>query len=415
MAQHGRHAQHGQQSQYSQNDHYGQRSQYGQTNQYGQANQYGAYNQYGTYGQGGAGDYSRNAAKYNATNAAKYSAPMSVPQNRGGGKKAAIVIGCILGALLLIAAALWLWYSLTLDSKLAPADADKSKLSEALVSAPIDKPFYMLLLGSDSREGSGTGNGPAESGDQQRSDVIILARIDAPNKTVTLVSVPRDTPYTLDDGTVVKVNEAYNIGGAPMSVKAVSDITGVDIAHYVEVHISELEAIVDTLGGVDVYVDRELVVDDTQKGEEQIIPAGEQTLNGRQAQVFARDRHSYDDSEEGGDNRRQNNVRTLLEAIIDKVLDRPVYELPGTILDLAQYVTSDMKTSDIVALGLAFAGNDVTMYSCTGPSDGDIIESYGGLWFCYPNPEGWAALMAEVDSGQEPGEIDYEATQVIVS
>ena len=107
--------------------------------------------------------------------------------------------------------------------------------------------------------------------------------------------------------------------------------------------------------------------------------------------------------------------RVLIEAIIDKVLDRPVYELPGTILDLAQYVTSDMKTSDIVALGLAFAGNDVTMYSCTGPSDGDIIESYGGLWFCYPNPEGLAALMAEVDSGQEPGEIDYEATQVIVS
>jgi hypothetical protein len=72
-----------------------------------------------------------------------------------------------------------------------------------------------------------------------------------------------------------------------------------------------------------------------------------------------------------------------------------------------------MKTIDIVPLGMAFSGGGVTVYSCTGPSDGDIIEKHGGLWLCYPNPEGWAALMAEVDSGLEPGEIDFEATQTM--
>lgn len=46
------------------------------------------------------------------------------------------------------------------------------------------------------------------------------------------------------------------------------------------------------------------------------------------------------------------------------------------------------------------------MYSCTGPSDGAINEEAGGLWMCYEDPEGWARLMAAVDAGEDPGNID---------
>ena len=76
------------------------------------------------------------------------------------------------------------------------------RLTPFLVRPETGKPFYVLLLGSDSREGSGTSKNPDMQGDNQRSDVMILARVDAGKKQVTLVSVPRDTPYTLDGGSV---------------------------------------------------------------------------------------------------------------------------------------------------------------------------------------------------------------------
>ena len=57
-------------------------------------------------------------------------------------------------------------------------------------------------------------------------------------------------------------------------------------------------------------------------------------------------------------------------------------------------------------------GGGVTMYSATGPSDGDFYAE-GGEWFCYENPEGWAQVMALVDAGENPAGLDYSATQIV--
>ena len=113
-------------------------------------------------------------------------------------------------------------------------------------------------------------------GDNQRSDVMILARVDAGKKQVTLVSVPRDTPYTLDGGSVVKINEVYNIEGAAGSIKAVSKLTGVPISHYAEVHFSEFQEIVDKLGGITVDVPIEVSYKDALTGDKVTIKPGVQ-------------------------------------------------------------------------------------------------------------------------------------------
>ncbi|MBQ9003185.1 MAG: LCP family protein [Eggerthellaceae bacterium] len=300
-----------------------------------------------------------------------------------------------------------------LNNALAPSSETLKAVDQQLVAAPVNQPFYMLLLGSDSREGSGTSTSVTEQGDQQRSDVIMLARIDAPNKQVTLVTVPRDTPYTMPDGSVQKINETYNVGGAALTIKAVSEVTGAPISHYANVHISELEAIVDSLGGIEVHVDRQLTVKDALTGETIVLSEGTQTLNGQQAQAFVRARHEYNKKGESQDGSRQSNVRTFTQAVVKKVLDRPVTELPGTILNLAQYVETDLTAADLVSLGVSFAGGGLKMYSCTGPTEGYTAEEYGGIWLCYPNPEGWAELMRQVDAGLEPKSIDYESTQIV--
>ena len=324
------------------------------------------------------------------------------------------VLGVLVGILVVVVGVLLgcvLWFGSQLDAALAPDKEMRDGLSSVLTPASMNEPFYVLILGSDSREGYYSTQA-AEQGDNQRSDVIILARIDTKNKLVTLVSVPRDTPYQLEDGTLVKINEMYNREGAIGSIKAVSKVTGVPISHYAEVGFTGVQAIVDLLGGVDVYVNTDLSYWNPVTNREVSIPAGYQTIDGEQAQIFARARHEYSDFGGTQDSNRQSNVRQLLSAVLKKTLDRPMTDIPGTVLKEAEYVTTDMRSADLLQLATAFGldSSKMTMLSGTGPSDGDFVEYAGGIWLCYRNPEGWAQLMSVVNAGGDPSGMDFSAT-----
>lgn len=327
-------------------------------------------------------------------------------------KRVGLTVLAVLLVCVFAAGGYGLWFSHQLDSALSMGAEQDMAVSDALTPAEMGKPFYVLVLGSDSREGSGTSDKAAESGDNQRSDVMILMRVDASNKQITMVTVPRDTPYRTSDGQLMKINEAYNIGGAPESIKAVSQLTGVDISHYAEVHFSELQDIVDKLGGVEVNVDIELSYEDALTGETVTLEPGTQVLNGQQAQLFARARHEYKVDQ---DEHRQDNVRQLALAIMNKVLSEPVYQMPNTILSVAGFVGTDMRTSDIVSLAMSFAGGSgsMTVYSTSGPSKGDFNDEAGGLWMCYENPEGWSAIMSAVDAGENPKGIEVDSTAIV--
>ena len=323
-------------------------------------------------------------------------------------RRTVIAIVCVIVALLGIGAAYAGWYVNELDSALAPDEQTNSELQKVLIPETAGKPYYILVLGSDSREGNYSAHIDQRNGNE-RSDVMMLVRIDSKNKKVTLLSIPRDTPYQLSDGSYVKINEMFNNFGSAGAVKAVSSLTGLPISHVAEVRISGLEAIVDLLGGITVDVPTQLSYTTTDQ-EEITIEAGRQTLNGREAQIFARARHEFEGNQ---DEHRQDNVRQLLKAIIDKILDHPVSEIPNIVLQLAQYVDTDLKTLNVVSLALDFSGSNITLYSGTGPTEGDINPGTGNKWMCFLNPEGWDLAAKTVDAGKDPHGLDYTETQVL--
>jgi LCP family protein required for cell wall assembly len=282
-------------------------------------------------------------------------------------------------------------YCFMLDRALAMDPGERAAVNEVLTPSMPGKPYYVLLLGSDSRDA-----GSAESG---RSDVIMLMRIDALGDQVTMVTIPRDTPYRTSDGTLIKINEAYAQGGPAFAAQAVSATAGVPIAHVVSLGFSDLEAIVDALGGVTVDVDTALGYNDAITGDYVTVEPGTQVLDGQQAQIFARARHEYESQDAG----RQSNVRTLVSACADSLMDRPLYTVPGTVLDVAEYVDTDMRSYDLAAtfLPMAVRPGSTTVYTCAGPYDGDI-NAETGTWMCYEDPEAWASLMSAVDSGVDP-------------
>ena len=307
------------------------------------------------------------------------------------------------------------WYLADLN-KTFEIDPEKlSKIEDELKERVGNEPFYVLLLGSDSREGSAIPNisdNPDYGEGNERSDVMMLLRIDILNQLITVISIPRDTPIVYPDGSIGKINEAYNIGGAAYSIRVVSELTGVDISHYAEIHFSEFEKMIDSLGGIEINVPMQLSYQDALTGETITLQPGLQTLNGKQAQIFVRARHEYVSEQ---DEKRQSNNRILLEALIKKIVSKPVTELPDVIRTVASCIKTDVRSPELISLAFAFslAKGRMTLYDGTGPSAGGIREDVGGLWLCYENPEGWAKLMAAVNAGEDPKSVNVESTAII--
>ena len=291
------------------------------------------------------------------------------------------------------------FFCVKLDQALALTDAERSAIESELTPAGIGKPYYTLILGSDSREGT-------TSDYSERSDVIMLLRVDPWGDQVTIVSVPRDTPYRMSDGSLVKINETYNREGPAGIIRAVSEVTGAPISHYAEIGFSDLGSIVDEIGGVTVDVDRELGVNDALTGEWVTVSPGTQTLDGQQAQAYARARHEYVYDQ---DAYRQRNDRNLLVAIAEEIMGGDPLSIPGEIIDVAGYVTTDVKSCNLLgsAIPMFLHPGKTTVYSCSGPIAGDINYESGGLWLCYEDPEGWANLMSVVDAGEDPSSVSY--------
>ena len=304
-------------------------------------------------------------------------------------------------------------------------------LRAALVETDMSKePFYMLLLGAD-RDQERT---ESDEGDLFRSDTMILARVDAPKGTITLISIPRDTLVDLGEYGWQKINVAYGFGGPSLAVEAVSKLTGVSISHYAEIDMDGLSAIIDSIGGVEVEVPVE--IDDEDAGG--YVPAGWQTLDGEHALIVCRSRNTYIETSAAPDLMRAANQRMVLSAVAHKVLGSDIATIANTVRSAAGFVTTDLELNDIIGLAQALQGMntddafytaslptralyianglgypDVTGFAATDTVDPNILEG----WYCVMEDDVWATMKGRMSEGLPPAEgleID-EATGTVLS
>lgn len=346
--------------------------------------------QMGSASADGAGAYSRNSSAYSHSSAKRKS---------GRGKKIAIGVAIALVVALVGCGTALALYIGGINDKITTGNKTEDQLNaidEQLVRTDLNKPFYMMLIGSDIREG--------QSQSESRSDTNILVRVDGSKNQVTMVSIPRDTAIDIDGHGVSKFNNAYTYDGAAGVIREASELCGVEIAHYAEVNFSNLVSLVDAVGGVDVEVEQR--IDDTDAdgstgipgAERIIIEEGLQHLDGDAALVFARSR-AYAD----GDFTRTENQRKLIQAIVDKVLSLPVTELPGVIEAAAQSVTTDLSVTDIINLAQQFQDEgDMVMYSAMVPS---VAQYVNGISYVFTDTGQLAEMMKVVEEGGDPSGI----------
>ncbi len=336
----------------------------------------------------GHGRSTASSNPYSRNNASHYAVKPKKKHRRG--KKIALVTCLVLAVVLVgvgVAAAL---YVNNLDSQMAEQDTEQAAAIQEELTTPVsDEPFYVMLIGSDTRD-DGTG---------QRSDTNIVARVDLSTATVTLISIPRDTAIDLDGYGTQKFNAAYNYGGAAGSIKEAKELLGVDISHYAEIDFNGVVDLIDALGGVEVDVPMEIT--DADAGGH--VDQGLQTLDGEHALIFARSR-SYTT----GDFQRTTNQRILIEAVINKIMSLPATELPGIVQKMAACVTTDMKVTDIVGYAQAFqkAGN-LTMYSALIPSTTADLD---GVSYVVCDTAQLSKMMTAVNAGEDPAPYSTDYT-----
>ncbi len=366
-----------------------------QGSQRANAAQRAQYAQYSRNAQGARGGYSAQGHVYPGQMAGQTSTINMPLQKKSKRKK--IIVGVLVALLVLIGAgaAFGAVYMNKIAGNMTLDDSTKKDLDGVLATAenPYEEPFYMLLVGSDNWENHG-----------ERSDALVLIRVDQNDHQITMVSVPRDTPYMLN-GQKVKINQAFAEDGASGAVKAVEDLTGVSISYYAEIQFSGLKDYVDSIGGVtvDVPYSIDYLV---YTGDQPMIhiDKGVQTLDGDEAVALARMRTVYSD-EEGQDAVRQSNVRALAMAMMNSIIKAPVTDIPGLLDRLSSCVQTSMDMNTMVSLATNFAQakDDVKLYTCTGPYKGEI-DAETGLWLCYEDQAGWKELMDVVKEGGNPKE-----------
>ena len=144
------------------------------------------------------------------------------------------------------------------------------------------KAMNILLIGSDKTK---------IPGDPGRSDTQMLVRLDPATKSISMFSVPRDLQVMIPDHGYAKMNEAYSYGGPALAVQTFSELTGLEINHFVEVDFAGFWHVVNILGGVYVPIDHRYYVPESATYKSIDIEPGYQLIHGHDALDFVRYRH----------------------------------------------------------------------------------------------------------------------------
>ncbi|AQU80073.1 MULTISPECIES: LCP family protein [Planococcus] len=196
---------------------------------------------------------------------------------------------------------------------------------------PLTDNISILFIGVDDSEQRNQSDGNI------RSDALVLATLNNADKSIKLVSIPRDT-YTFipDAGKEDKITHAYALNGPSSTIESVEELLDVPVDYYLRMNFDAFIEVVDALGGIKVEVPYDITEQDENDSKNAIeLKEGIQFLDGSEALALARTRHYDNDIERG---KRQ---QMILESIMDRALSAGSITKYG---DVFEAVGDNMKT-----------------------------------------------------------------------
>lgn len=197
-----------------------------------------------------------------------------------------------------------------IDKTSVKTDIDKNKVPENYeddleLDQLIEGQYTVLFLGFEP--------------DNCNTDIIWIFQFDIKAKKLRILQIPRDTAVPdFTSSPTAKFNSIYLMGDQTLDVpiqrvvNAVQQNFGIPIDSYVTTKCSDIEQIIDIIGGVPITLENPINFSATQ-----VIPAGDSVLNGKQSVWFMRYRSGWLE----GDIGRVQNQRRFMAAAMKKMLD----------------------------------------------------------------------------------------------
>ncbi|NYI06143.1 LCP family protein [Allostreptomyces psammosilenae] len=295
---------------------------------------------------------------------------------------------------------------------------------EAAADAQGRTPLNILLIGTDSREGTGGQYGNMEITGWGHNDVNMLLHISADRTEAVAVNIPRDTVVDIPECTDGDTGEVYGAiraafndsmgrGGPGCTVQTVAELTNIRIHHFLMVDFQGVKDLSTAVGGVTVNLCEPIRDEDSGLD----LPAGEQRIAGEDALAFVRTRKSVQD---GSDLGRFNLQRQFLSSLFRELTSAGTLLDPTKLLPIAEAATNSLTVSpelgSVTALmGLAqelggISPDDVRFIN---PQMQDSDEIDGKVELVQPQATQMFDLIAAdqpLDGGGEEGEPAGEAS-----
>lgn len=231
----------------------------------------------------------------------------------------------------------------------------------------------ILMVGFDRDEGR------SETENVFRTDTNVLASINLVEKTVDLISIPRDTYVSIAhmEGKKDKFNASFVYGylyGGGETPKERSDkgyeylldttkdvLGGIPINYYVAVDMDVVQEIVDALGGVEIEIPQDVI----SKSKKVAIEKGTHVLNGKDLMYYARNRQLRE-----GDIDRVKNQQRIIMAIFDTLKKSNKFTaLPKIYKSMMDNIETNMNINQMTALalfGMELDKNDLQTHMIKG-------------------------------------------------
>ncbi|MBQ9277696.1 MAG: LCP family protein [Lachnospiraceae bacterium] len=236
----------------------------------------------------------------------------------------------------------------------------KKDINEDYLNSEDDKVFTILINGVDTRGRTITNS---------NSDTNILLTVNMNTHQILMISTPRDyfVPLSISGNVRDKLTHsgAY---GVDVTMDTLEMLYGVNVDDFVRINFDGFMDVIDALGGITVYSEYEFDgFDNDVVNMTYHFNQGYNDVNGKQALLFARERHAFLD----GDRQRGRNQMAVIEGMIDKALSPQILKNYTNIWnEVSDCVLTSMDYDEIaefVKIQLADSPSwEVVKYSVTG-------------------------------------------------
>lgn len=258
------------------------------------------------------------------------------------------------------------------ENAAAQEEALKQSLSEDAMELPYDSEdvYNILLIGTDARY----------TGENSRSDTMIIVSINRETKKVIMTSIMRDIYCTIPGVGNTRINHAHAYGGVSLLLDTIEYNFGIHIDDYVTINFYGFMDAVDAIGGIPMevsegeikwmnfYIDElnTLLGEDADTDRLSGSDVGELLLNGKQALAYSRVRYVGN-----ADFERTSRQRNVLTAMMEKAKSLSLLELNDLMNTVLPCVTTNLTQGEVLSL-LLHAGEYLNYEVVSGriPIDG---------------------------------------------